>query len=406
MPSTSGSWHRIGTPAGAIYAGPAAIFATNLQTGDLWRWDGGDSWSMSWTKVGGPGKMFVVLEDTPYRISPDGSGVWQYTGTGEVWHQIGGPAGTLYGRSVYLYATNPQTGEIVRWNGRTVPPSTPPSWTKVGGPGKMFAIDGAENLYGLSPDSSGVWKYTGTGEVWIQIGGPAGAIYAGWPGVLLYATNPQTGDLWRWDGTPMSWTKVGGPKKMFALGAIFNAADLYGLSPDSSGVWQYTGTGEVWHQIGGPASAIYANGGLMVATNPQTGDIWAYEPPAGGCTASCTTSCTGGCTTGCTTSCTGGCTGGCQGGCTTSCTGGCTGGCQGGCTTSCEGGCTGGCEGGCTTSCEGGATAACREGWTIPRISELEQGEPGVAVMLRVSESVATPRAKPRRSAGIRRITR
>jgi hypothetical protein len=99
-----------------------------------------------------------------------------------------------------LYATNPDTGDIYRYEG------VPMSWTKVGGPGSQFAANNS-TLYGLSPDGSGVWQFSGTPMDWTQVGGPAGSISAG--GDRLYATNPDTGDIYRYEGVPMSWTKVG-----------------------------------------------------------------------------------------------------------------------------------------------------------------------------------------------------
>lgn len=127
-------------------------------------------------------------------------------------------------------------------------------------------------VYALSPDGSGVWKYSGTGQGWNQIGGPASAIYAGGE---LYVTNPPTGDLWRWNGTPMSWTKIGGPGKTFVVGAY----GVYRLSPDGSGIWKYSGQGDVWSQVGGPAGLISASATTLYATNPVTKDVWAHKPP-------------------------------------------------------------------------------------------------------------------------------
>jgi hypothetical protein len=132
---------------------------------------------------------------------------------------------------------------------------------------------GSDGVYRLSPDGSSVWKYTGTQQVWSQIGGPASAIYVGWGG--LYATNPHTGDLWRWKKTPMSWDRISGPGKAFVAGAF----GVYRLSADGSGIWKHSGQGDVWSQVGGPSEQIAASATTLFATNPQTKDVWAYTAP-------------------------------------------------------------------------------------------------------------------------------
>jgi len=137
----------------------------------------------------------------------------------------------------------------------------------------MFAVGPADaqqpNLVGLSPDGGGVYlliyeaDQQGLTARWEQIGGPAGAIYAGEAGI--FASNPDSGDLYAYDGTPMSWTRIGGPGKTFAV-----AGQLYGLSPDSSGVWQYSGTPMQWSQIGGPAQRIATGPDQVCAVEPGT----------------------------------------------------------------------------------------------------------------------------------------
>ena len=74
---------------------------------------------------------------------------------------------------------------------------TPLLWTKVGGPGKMFAVDDLGRLYGLTPDGKAVNRYDGAWnalEKWTKIGDVAGKIFAGGNG-RLFATNPQTHEL-------------------------------------------------------------------------------------------------------------------------------------------------------------------------------------------------------------------
>jgi hypothetical protein len=136
----------------------------------------------------------------------------------------------------------------------------------------MFAVGlNDDELYGLSPDGSGVFKWTGQGEDWTKIGGPASAIFYGG---LLLATNPETGDIWRWDGTPMAWTRIGGPAKMFSV----DYGCIYAISPDGSGVFMYGSHGTSgWIQIGGPADFIAANVDDVFTINPDTKDVWTND---------------------------------------------------------------------------------------------------------------------------------
>jgi hypothetical protein len=264
------AWEKISDPVKAVVVGYDQIehFSTRLykvepSSGDIFVYKGIPG---NWTKIGGPGKAFVVADlGHLYGLSPDGSGVWQYQKDMN-WLKIGGPAAELYGGPDALYATNPQTKDLYRYD------YIHNKWAKAGGPGKMFAVGRAGFLYGLSPDGSGVWKYDGVATKWTQIGGPAAQIYAG--GDKLFATNPQTGDIYQYEGQPMKWTRIGGPGKMFAVSVL---GTLYGLSPDGKGVFKYSGTPGKWTQIGGPAESIYAGSHVVLAVNPVSHSLMSYK---------------------------------------------------------------------------------------------------------------------------------
>jgi len=272
------SWQQIWGPAGTVVGyydvikGTSVIYATELSTGDIFRYDGTP---FKWTKVGGPGKIFAVnSKGDLYGLSPDGKGVFQYTGTPGKWTQIGGPANGIYAGGDKLFATNPQTGDIAQYTG------VPMNWTKVGGPGNMFAVDTKGILYGLSPDQKGIFQYSGTPGKWTQIGASSYRIYAGGE---IYAIGQIAEEIFRYDGIPFKWTKIGGPGNMFA---VSSKGDLYGLSADKKSVNQYTGTPWKWASIGGSAAAIYTGGEILLATSPGTNNLWAYlqqpipQPPA------------------------------------------------------------------------------------------------------------------------------
>ena len=188
--------------------------------------------------------------------------------TGNAWIKIWGPTSDVLvssvpGKSGVLIFAAPASGDgIYRYDGG------PMAWTKVGGPGKQFALDNAGNLYGLSPDGANVFRYDGVPMEWTRIGGAAGAIYAG--GNCLFASNPQTGDIWQYNGAPLAWTKIGGPGKEFAVDL---KGRLYGISPDGSGLYRYGGVPLQWTRIGNQTTAIYAGGCGLYATGGAANDV-------------------------------------------------------------------------------------------------------------------------------------
>ncbi|MFJ1958555.1 DNA/RNA non-specific endonuclease [Streptomyces microflavus] len=155
------TWTRIGGPARNIYAGRAGLFATNPDTGDLYRYGGKPD---RWTRIGGPGAAFAVGTDHIYAISPDQSAVHEWTGEDDSWTRIGGPAKALYAGGAGLFAANRDTGNIHQYNG------TPDNWTEIGGPGATFTVSDTQ-LYGLSPDLTTTYRWNGTGTDWTRLGG-------------------------------------------------------------------------------------------------------------------------------------------------------------------------------------------------------------------------------------------
>jgi hypothetical protein len=162
------SWVRVGGPANWIYTGRAGLFATNPQTGNIYRYGGsGQNWGM----VGGPGKHFVVNDDGLYGLTPNGDAVYRWTGSGTAWTQWGGPAGWIYAGGTRLLATNPSTGNVYLNNGSAG------QWSQIGGPGSDFQVSSASQIFGLAPDKSGVHTWL-SGTSWTQIGGPAALVVA------------------------------------------------------------------------------------------------------------------------------------------------------------------------------------------------------------------------------------
>jgi hypothetical protein len=115
----------------------------------------------------------------------------------------------------------------------------------------MFATDHTGQIYGLSSDRTGVYKYSGIPGKWDKIGGAANHIYAG--GDRLYATNPDTGDIYHFTKDTGKWERIGGPGKMFAVSMT---GQLFGISLDEKGIYEYSETEGEWNKIGDASSSI------------------------------------------------------------------------------------------------------------------------------------------------------
>jgi hypothetical protein len=115
--------------------------------------------------------------------------------------------------------------------------------------GGEFAV-GDSTIYKID-ENNNVDAWTGSGQTWTKIGGPAVAIYAGAEGLFDSQLDANT---YRYNGTPGSWSEIGGP------GADFESSStrLYGLGPGNAYVAVWSGSGTAWTQIGGPGWQIAA----------------------------------------------------------------------------------------------------------------------------------------------------
>lgn len=248
----SDGWSPLSGAANAVYAGRAGVFMTGPDSEQIRKYDAD---TRNWDPIGGATGQFAVTGDHLYRLTPDGIGEWH----GDTWTTIGGPAKNIYAGRAGLFATNPHSGDLYKYNGK------PGKWTRIGGPGAAFAV-GYDHVYGIAPDHTAVYEWTRKGTDWTRIGGPAKNIYAG--GAGLFATNPATGNINQYNNTPDAWTEIGGP------GATFTVSDtqLYGLSPDLTTAYRWNGTGSDWTRLGGAADiAQQAQDEKLLAANCETG---------------------------------------------------------------------------------------------------------------------------------------
>ncbi|MER7043071.1 DNA/RNA non-specific endonuclease [Streptomyces microflavus] len=228
-------WAPISTPANAVYAGRAGVFKNSPDSKQIRKYHTDpDTGTRSWEPIGEATGRFAVSGKHLYQLTPHGIGKW----SGDTWTKIGGPANNIYAGRAGLFATQPGTGDLYRYDGK------PGRWTRIGGPGAHFAV-GKDHVYGITPDHTAVYEWPGNGTEWTRIGGPARHLYAG--GAGLFATNRDTGNIHQYNGTPDNWTEIGGP------GATFTVSDtqLYGLSPDLTTTYRWNGTGTDWTRLGG-----------------------------------------------------------------------------------------------------------------------------------------------------------
>jgi hypothetical protein len=247
------------------------IVADNVPSKGAWNgyaWIAGGSGTRVRVKVEGlTGSHELIAGDGSFhnlevKPSPQGS----------AWKKIWGPTEWVVASSVagtadlVIYAT-PLSGDgIYRYD------AAPMAWSKVGGPGKMFALDDCGQLYGVFDFGSGVYRYDGSPMQWTKIGGAAGAIYAG--GNFLFATNPDTGNIYQYQGNPMTWTQVGGPGEMFT---VDQKGRLYGVSPNGSGIYRYDGTPMHWTRIADQAGSIVSGGCGLYATCGANNDVFCFS---------------------------------------------------------------------------------------------------------------------------------
>jgi hypothetical protein len=177
----------IGGVSSSVYGsnnGDSNILATDFD-GDPWLYI--DS---NWQEIGGPSDEFVFNGLGITALSLNHQGVWlnDELPCTSCWQQIGDSASEIFGvddigsvgvgmtalaatKDVYYFAVDSF------------------DWYQQGGPGTMFVLAGANNLFGLNPSSGGVFQSTNvqaTNPPWTQVGNSAGRLVG--QGGSLYAT--------------------------------------------------------------------------------------------------------------------------------------------------------------------------------------------------------------------------
>ena len=253
----------IGQSADATIAGGWGMIALQRGTGIPFRYLGTPG---RWEQIGGPAAQFAITRDALFGLAGDRERIWQYSGSGQGWFQVGQSADAMVSGGWGMIALQRGTGVPFRYHG------APGHWEQVGGPAAQFAITN-NALFGLAGDRQKIWQYSGSGQGWFQVGESADAIVAGGWGML--ALQRGTGVPFLYLGTPGHWQQVGAPAAQFAI----SDDALFGLAGDRKSIWQYSGNGQEWTRIGDGAHSIVAGNRSLFALGPDKSVIteWALR---------------------------------------------------------------------------------------------------------------------------------
>ena len=289
-------WRKISGPVATFLQNSSGEYAIKLPDKDIYeRLPDNARGETRWRKIGGPGAAFAVTKRKLYGLTPSRDAVYEYSGTPHQWRQVGGPARAIYAGDSGLFATHPDTGDLWAYNLNYYDPGQPrfhPGWTRIGGPGAMFAVGqhlqpyDYPRLFGLAPDKQSVWLYEHPMK-WKRVGGPARRIMAS--GKALYALDPDTGSIFGWhvklgDGPSRSeWVALGGPGVHFSTYTL--AHGLYAVGLDHR-VRKFDATewpSGRWVVLGGSNSPrfdrVYVGPAFSVRARERgSKNLWALEP--------------------------------------------------------------------------------------------------------------------------------
>ena len=177
-----------------------------------------------WTEMqqGGTQKVqaYWSAADDACVIPEAWNGVYEYSGSGSTWTQVGGAVRQIYaGASSSGTCTTPPcliatdtSDNVMAYSG------TPLSWSTIGGPGAMFSV-GQGWLMGIAPDTSYVARYT-TSSGWTTVGSNCSGVYSG----AFDLCTEYSGAPALYQPATNTWTGVGGPAAQLVVGPSWAAA--------------------------------------------------------------------------------------------------------------------------------------------------------------------------------------
>jgi hypothetical protein len=128
-PTAAPRWTRLGRGLRDITPSAAGVYATDARSGDLVQYSGAGE---RWNKVGDPGSQTATNDRYLVATDPARESVLLFDGRS--WSRIGGPAHRLVAGGQSVYAVQPVTGDLWRYEGAPVPVDQGRrSWTAVRG---------------------------------------------------------------------------------------------------------------------------------------------------------------------------------------------------------------------------------------------------------------------------------
>ncbi|MEU5859879.1 hypothetical protein ABZ815_01795 [Nonomuraea sp. NPDC047529] len=196
-----------------------------------------------WFSVGEVGATYAVSDDTVYKTPRDGSRILQFDGfDGDtpLWNKVG-DSGFLAVGGFSVVAQMPDfQGDTFLYSGN------PNDWERIGPKGGAYAI--ADTVYRTDPLGNTVFRYTGSGIAWDNLGAPPRGvlqIFAG--GFGLFATAADFSGVYQFQDAAGNWQRIGDHSASCAV----TDDTVFRVARDMS-VFQYDGFDDSWTPIGRP----------------------------------------------------------------------------------------------------------------------------------------------------------
>ena len=291
---------QIGGPADRIYVAGSGLYATNPNTGHLWKYNSAPLRlsRQAWTDIGDAEYEFAADDSTIYAISKDQSSVWQYTGTGREWTTLFAPPGGkldgIYAGGSGLYVRN--TKGLWKYGHYKLLGKDAPgwlNWKRVGDWGYSFAV-GANTIWACFTDVGGVYEYVSGGTfdgsyqvaggstppIWKSIGLAAKAIYTDTGGYSVWAIERDTFAVRVYTGNAKVWNKVLNSLEQQTVNLAFTKYWLYGQSYGKNNLWRATNLGAnnwQWKLVATDVIRTAAAGNIVYFTDSK--GVWQLKDP-------------------------------------------------------------------------------------------------------------------------------
>jgi len=167
----------------------------------------------------------------------------------------------VVGKNDNLFGISPNKDGVWKWEREEN------RWAKVGGPAHQLAMSKG-TLYGISPNGHECWVYSGHGDNWSKSSDHITQLIGG--GNHMYGLDHQGDVFVHKEG---HWHKIGGPGHKF----VATKDHLVGISPNKDSCWAHV-NGE-WKKVGGPIDDLIAGSGKIYGISPGTHDLYHFEFP-------------------------------------------------------------------------------------------------------------------------------